>query len=166
MIHIVGREGAHLICVTRESAKSTETLTTYNVGIGALGSKGSPIASLVALAHSLLLVATLPIDLLSAIVSYIIIIETRISSHIKLINSAVYEGRWCQSANLIDVTIDTHDVRWHHELHVETRLTEDPIALLALILVALGSIITRTWLLMLRNKYLLRQHLRLVLIHT
>lgn len=77
--------------MAREGTQCTEPLSTDKVGASALRSKGSPIASLIALAHCLLLVATLPIDLLSTIVSYIIV-NTCISSHIKLINTAIDEG--------------------------------------------------------------------------
>lgn len=106
------------------------------------------------------------LDLIHPILSSVVHLIARIAGHVELVNRSVNEWRWGQGSDFVYITVYTHDVRRHHELHIETGLSELPVALLAAHVVALWALVRLPGLLMLRNKHLLREHLSLVLLYT
>lgn len=76
-----------------EGAQGTETLTSDKVRARTLRPEAASVASLVSLAHRLLLISSLPIHLLSSIVSDLIIIDACVSGHAELVDGAVNKGR-------------------------------------------------------------------------
>ena len=159
-MHVIRRQGAHLIIMSRKRAQRAKPAAASNeLRPSSLSAKAASVSS-VALADGLLLLPTLPIKLLTTIISNIII-----CSHVKLINPSINKRRRRQRANFVNITINAHDIWWHHKLHIKTSLTKCAVALLPSEMIALGSIkVSASGLLMLRNKYLLRKHLSFVLV--